>query len=152
MALVRWNPNGRRESREDIDYFLEDFFGPRYRPWWYGRERVAPTVSEYSPRVDVVNAEESVILTAEVPGIERDDLDISVTDDLVTIKGERKEASQSENECFYCRETTSGTFERQVRLPENVVADKAEAKLRNGVLTLTLPKAEPQGSFKVEVN
>lgn len=152
MALVRWNPNGRRASRDDIEYILEDFFGPRYRPWWSGPERVVPAEPEYSPRVDVVNSDDVVILTAEVPGIEKEDLDISISDDLVTIKGERKETAHSENECFYCRETSAGTFERQIRLPESVVADKADAKLRNGVLTLTLPKAESRGAFKVEVN
>ena len=83
----------------------------------------------------------------------KEDLDISISNDVVTLKGERKSEEESENnECYYCKESTYGSFERHIQLPENIASDEAKAGLENGILTLTLPKSEPKGSVKIEVN
>lgn len=145
MALVRWNPNRQnvtspRNINNDIECFLEEFFGGQPRP------------TAYTPRVDLVNNESEIVLKADLPGIDKDDLDITVTNDLVTLKGERKIEESSENECFYCQESTYGAFERSIPLPDRVVGDETKASLKNGVLTLTLPKAEPRGAIKIKVN
>lgn len=156
MALVRWNTGGRRvlsgqDRRDDIECLYEDLFGASANPWRQGRSRTE-IVRGYDPRIDVVDSKEEVVVRAEVPGLDRDDLDVTIASELVTIKGERKDSLESESECFYCRETSFGSFERQVPLPERVVPDRAEATLRNGVLTLHLPKAEPKQAVKIKVN
>jgi HSP20 family protein len=133
MALVRWNAPRR------TDIFRDDDF--------YDDSRMA-----YAPRVDLVNNERTIVLRAEVPGVDRESLDISVTNDVVTLKGERKADEIGENECYLCRESRYGAFERVIPLPESVVSDEARAVLRNGVLTLTLPKSEPKKAIKIEVD
>lgn len=133
MALVRWNAPRRP------DIFRDDEM--------YDEMRGA-----YSPRVDLVNNERTIILKAEVPGVDREDLDITVTADVVTLKGERKDAGLGENECYLCRESRLGTFERVIPLPESVVSDGARAVLKNGILTLSLPKSEPKKAIKIEVD
>ena len=153
MALVRWNPIERsaRVYRDDLESVLEDFFVAGYSPLWGIRPRRA-IVSAHVPRIDIADSEKALVLKAEVPGFEKDDLDVTITRDAVTIKGGHKEEKEDSNECYYCRESAVGSFERRVPLPVEVNAEKAEAKLHNGVLTLVLPKAEAAGSVKIAVN
>lgn len=157
MALVRWNPNRQnvaspRNINDDIECFLEDYFSGQSRPWHGQWSTPTQTRTSYTPRVDLVNNEKEIVLKADLPGIDKDDLDITVTNDVVTLKGERKSGETTENECYYCQESSYGSFERSIPLPDKVLSDEAQASLKNGVLTLTLPKSEPQGAFKVKVN
>ena len=154
MALVRWNPSGRnvalnRNFKDDWECFLEDFFGGQPRTWRNRSEEYRPA---FSPRVDLIDNKTEFIVRADVPGLDKDELDITINAEVVTIKGERKAEETSEDECFYCRESSYGSFERVVTLPEKIVNDEAKANLKNGVLTLNLPKAEPTGAVKIEVN
>ena len=156
MALVRWNPNRKNVGSsikydDDAECFYDDYYFGGYSRPWYGRWNV-PARSSGSFRVNLVNNDKEVVLTADLPGIEKEDLDITVTNDVVTIRGERKAEQTSEDECYYCQESTYGSFERSVPLPDKVVTGEASASLKNGVLTLTLPKAEPKGSVKIKVN
>lgn len=154
MALVRWNQSGRngptrRALFDDSECFYEDDTGYLAHT---GRGRLtARSTPAFSPRIDVVNEEKRILLHAEIPGVDKDDLDVTITNDLVTIKGERKDVDLSESECFYCRESAYGVFERSVELPEPVVNDEVKASLKNGVLTLTLPKATPSAAVKIKV-
>ena len=152
MTLIRWTPRGRNLSstRDEFESLFEDFFRGFSLPVT-GRFS-HPAYGRFYPRVDIINSDNEVLVKAEVPGLSKDDLDISISNDVITIKGERKSEEESENECYYCKESTYGSFERQIQLPENVASDEAKASLENGILTLTLPKSEPKGSVKVEVN
>lgn len=157
MALVRWNPSGRnvtlnRDNKDDWECFLEDFFGGQRRSWrgqWSGDTRPS-----FSPQVDLVDNKKEFTIRADVPGLDKDDFDITINAEVVTIKGERKvgEESSDEDECYYCRESSYGSFERTIALPDKIITDEVRANLKNGVLTLNLPKAEPTGSVKIEVN
>lgn len=156
MAVVRWNQGGRRvptaqAPSDDGECFYEDDFSHDARPWWQGRgRRPAPAVNTL--RVDVANTAKEVVVRADVPGVEKEDLEVTITNDMVIIKGERKDLLESSTECFYCREAAFGAFERQIQLPEAVLNDKADAALKNGVLTLTIPKAEPKGAVRIKVS
>ena len=154
MAIIRWTPTRRNIARRnsDFDTFFEDFWRGFDHPFY----RVARTRPAFSPRVNLIDREKELVLEADVPGLEKEDLDITINDDILTLKGERKtekvEENETEGECYHCRETTFGAFERSFRLPEKVDSDAAKASLKNGVLTLTLPKAEVKGAVTVEVN
>ncbi len=116
------------------------FDGLLARDWLHpGRwDRLEPRM----PRVDVLDRDTEVVLRAEIPGMERDDLEVSVSDRTVTIKGEsRKESEQEQGEYYRC-EISRGSVLRTVELPCDIDADKAQASFRNGVLELTLPKAK----------
>lgn len=93
-----------------------------------------------TPLVNVFEKEGKVVVSADVPGINEEDLNIEVTDDSVTISGERKTEQKSENEDFYRHEISYGSFSRTVALPSLVDKEKAEAELKNGILTITLEK------------
>lgn len=150
MALVRWQPNRRSQTlsynpRNDLECFLEELFGPRS---WESR----PSNAAFSPRVDLRDTPEAFVLKVDLPGVDREGLELTITSELVTLKGERKDSPEGESDCYVCRESFGGTFERVVPLPQSVDADRSEAKLANGVLTVTLPKEKPRKAIKISVS
>ncbi len=97
--------------------------------------------SRFSPSVEVEETEKEIKVSAELPGIEEKDVNVSLTDDALTIRGEKKTEKEENRKGFYRSERTFGSFQRVLPLPCEVVADKVEAKFKNGVLSIVLPKA-----------
>jgi HSP20 family protein len=95
-----------------------------------------------APAVDVCETDNDVIVTATVPGIKPDDLKITLTGDLLEISGEARSETERKDATYHVRERSQGSFSRAITLPTSVLTDKAQAEFDNGVLTLTLPKAE----------
>jgi HSP20 family protein len=95
-----------------------------------------------APPLDLMQTPEEVIVRMMIPGVKSEDLEISVTGDVLSIRGELKVEQQQETARYHVRELRQGSFARSIALPAPVVADKAEAKFQDGVLTLSLPKAE----------
>jgi HSP20 family protein len=94
------------------------------------------------PAVDLYQTENDVVVKATIPGLKADDVQISVTGDLLSLKGEFKEKEESNEKTYHMREQRYGAFERTFSLPVRVVADKAKAEFEDGILTVTLPKAD----------
>jgi HSP20 family protein len=117
-----------------MDRLLERFFGEPS-----GAEG---PLAKWTPRTDVIEASDSMTITAELPGLEAKDVEISLSGDLLTIKGEKKQEKEEKDEYRHVVERTYGAFSRMVRLPAPVAADKIKATVKNGVLTVTLPKTE----------
>jgi HSP20 family protein len=92
--------------------------------------------------VDVYETDQEVIVKASLPGLKPEDIDITVVGDVLTIKGVASEEAEVEDGCYYCRERREGTSQRSITLPSVIVADKAEARVEDGVLSIVLPKAE----------
>lgn len=96
----------------------------------------------WSPRIDVSESENALEIVADLPGLEKKDISVSLVDDLLTVKGERKEEKESKEKRFHTIERSSGSFYRAMRLPVEVEKDKIEAVFKDGVLTLILPKSK----------
>jgi HSP20 family protein len=94
------------------------------------------------PTVDMYQTDEEVVIRAALPGMKAGDVQISVTGDVVTIKGEMKEKTDSKEKSYHLREQRYGSFERILSLPTAVISDKAKAEFEDGVLVVSLPKAE----------
>jgi HSP20 family protein len=128
--------------REAMDRLFDDAFT---RPFSLMRDGGS---NWSSPAIDMYQTDKEVVVKAALPGIKADEVQINVTGDLLTIRGEtrqeeEKTSSPKENEkSWHLREQRWGTFDRSVRLPTDVVADKAKADFENGILTITLPKSE----------
>jgi HSP20 family protein len=134
--LVRWEPWSDLVSlREAMDRLFEESF-VRPRAGW-----LAP-LGDGSLAVDMYETDEEVVVKTTVPGVKSEDIDVSITGDLLTIKGETKTEEKVEKANYIRQERRYGAFSRSLTLPSTVVADKATAEFENGVLTLTLPKAE----------
>jgi HSP20 family protein len=135
-SLVRWEPWSDLVSlREAMDRLFEDSV-VRPRAGW-----LAPLGAE-SLAVDMYETDEEVVVKTAVPGVKSEDIDVSIIGDVLTIKGETKAEEKVEKADYVRQERRYGTFSRSLTLPSTVVADKATAEFENGVLILTLPKAE----------
>lgn len=97
---------------------------------------------EWSPRLDIAETEEAVMVKAELPGMDREDLEILLEKDRLIIKGEKKHEKEEKGAGYYLSERAFGSFCRSVQLPMTVERERVEATFRNGVVTITLPKAE----------
>jgi len=148
-GLQRRNPTGSRwldwpfrRLFEDLYQGVEDEAGRLPQLWGEGR---------FVPAVDVSEDEEHVTLTAEVPGMSPDDLDVTVDNGVLTIRGEKKVEEKSDNAGYHRIERRYGHFERRVRLPDYVDVDKIEAGYKDGVLKLQMPKAEAAKSRSIQI-
>jgi HSP20 family protein len=101
--------------------------------------------------VDVIENKDNVVVRASVPGMQPEDIDVSISGDVLTIKGETKSEEKVQEDNYVRQERHFGKFERSLQMPSMVVADKADAKFENGVLTLTLPKAEASKPKTIKV-
>lgn len=135
MALVRWEPFGGLTSlRRDIDRLFEDFFERGAFP------RGALGATE--PAVEVSDTTDAVVVKAQVPGISKENIQLSVTENTLTLQGELKEEETTEDKNYHRREFRYGAFARTVSLPTAVQAEHATARLKDGVLEVTIPKSE----------
>lgn len=94
------------------------------------------------PSVDLMENDDTYVVRCDLPGVEKDDLDISVSGNALTIKGEKQDSSEHKDGRYYRRESWSGSFQRTITVPETVDPNAINAEMKNGVLTLTLPKKE----------
>ncbi len=134
MTLTRWEPFRELMTlREAMDRLFDEAFTAPFR---------LTDGLGVLPLVDMYQTEDAVVVKATMPGVKPEDLHITVTGDVLTIKGEIKEDEEVKDATYHIRERRFGTFTRTIQLPVPVVADKAQAEFENGVLTLTLPKAE----------
>ncbi|MCB9834670.1 Hsp20/alpha crystallin family protein [Candidatus Nomurabacteria bacterium] len=101
--------------------------------------------------VDVYQTKTHVVIMAPIAGISPDKLDIAISDDVVTIRGSREESSQTKGRDYYIQECFWGSFSRSVILPTPAIADKAEAKMENGVVTIKIPKVAQEKVRKIKV-
>jgi HSP20 family protein len=121
---------------------------------FFGQSLLAEPFAEgWLPSMDVSETEASFIIKAELPGMEAEDINVSISEDLLTIKGEKKKEEEKKGEHYHCSERYHGVFQRSFRLPTRVQTDKIEAAFDKGVLKITLPKSEEakRKEIKIEV-
>jgi len=135
MTMIRWEPFREMMTlRNAMDRLFEESFVRPSRLW--------PEVGVGELAVDMYQTANDVVVKAALPGVKPEEVDISITGDTLTIKGEHKEEQEVKQEDYFYKEHRYGAFSRSVTIPVQVKSDKAEAVFENGVLTLTLPKAE----------
>ncbi len=107
----------------------------------------------FNPRIDILEEENNIIVHAEIPGIDKTDIKISMNEDrMLTIKGEKKRREKEEGKQFIRSERSFGSFSRSFILPENIDPSKIAAKFNNGVVEITIPKKEPEQPKEYEIN
>ena len=147
MNLIRWTPqknlNNFRHEFEDLfnSYGLDKFFKN-------DEERLAST---WSPAIDVLENKDNYVIEAELPGIDKKDVKIDITDDLLTIKGEKQTSKNQDSNNYYCTERVYGSFYRSFKLPNNVDGQNIKAEYKNGILKLSIPKTEAAKPKTIEI-
>ena len=138
--VVRWNP--MREAAELMNEFDRVLEYPLLRQRWGMPLRTNEIVGSWNLALDVAEKGDVFTVKASLPGISPDDLNVTLEDNVLTIQGEVKEDETIEESNYHIRERRTGSFSRSVRFPVPVESDKVEAEFENGVLTLSIHKAE----------
>ena len=142
MVLRRWEPF--RELRT-----MEDTINRLWRN--YGRETADPTVEGWSVPLDVVREGDEIMVHASLPGVDPENIDVSVEDSVLTIKATTHADVEREEGEYLMRERRTGSFHRALRLPDTVDTERIQPGYKNGVLTITIPKAESKKAKRLKV-
>src|SRR5512141_965953 len=142
--LIRWEPAREMMTlREAMDRLFDDAFTRplSIRDGW----------AMSTPAIDMYQTDNEIVLKASIPGIKAEEVQINITGDVLTLKGEVKQEEERKEKAWHIREQRFGSFERSVALPTAVKSDKAEAVFENGILTITLPKADEVKAKKINI-
>jgi HSP20 family protein len=140
MALMHWDPFRAVRRREEMgDDFFRDFF------------RSAGEIGTLEPAAEVSETDGEVTVKLEVPGVEKEQVSVSVADDVLTVRGEVRKEKEEKKKNFYRQEIRYGSIERVLKLPAEVDGDRAAAELKNGVLKVTIPKSKQPRAHQVKV-
>ena len=152
MSIVKWSPlKELEEMRKDMDRLFDEFFSPvtRRRRGW-----LKPEMGVIVPNIEMYDRKNDIVLKAELPGVSKEDIDLTITKDSLTLKGEVKKEEEIKEEDYYASERSYGSFTRTIALPAEVDSEKSKASFKNGVLEIVLPKreeAKPK-EIKIEVS
>lgn len=139
-SLMRWEPAAALDFFDTLDLFRDEM------DRWTAPFRT-PDVSgifdrTVTPAVDVVETPEAFVVTADIPGIDKKDINITMTGTVLTLQGEKKEDKEEKDRKFFRKETWNGSFRRTLDLPETADPEKVSASLKDGILTVTVSKRE----------
>lgn len=140
--LAKWNPFKELiDVRDDFDRLVDRIFSRDFDLWEGGR----------TPSIDVYEEGDNIVVKAEIPGVKKEDISVSLTGDTLTITGKKAEEKEVKRENYYRKEIRSGAFSRSLTLPVQVDKDKVKAKYKDGVLELVLPKAPEEKEKEVKI-
>ncbi len=147
MAMAKWDPFKELTTiQERINRVFDENIGKVRFP------DIELSAGSWSPAVDIFETKDSVVLKAELPGLEKKDFSIEVKDNLLTLKGERKCEKETKEDNYYRMERAYGSFTRSFTLPTAVDKDKVKAKFKDGVLEVTIPKTESAKPKQISVD
>ncbi|MBI4690639.1 MAG: Hsp20/alpha crystallin family protein [Nitrospirae bacterium] len=141
--VAKVEPSRAISPFDDMEKMFDEFFRrpfPLIGPsWWprFGIER-----EDISPTVDIFEEDNDVVVKAELPGMKKEDIDVNITDNTITISGEKKKEEKVEKKNYYRVERSYGSFTRTFRMPSEVQSDQAKASFKDGVLEVKIPKTE----------
>ena len=133
--------------QDEMNRAFEGFWNRMERP--FSRFNLPWSGNGSAPRSDVVETDDAIEVSIELPGMEQKDVEVTLTDDRLTVKGERKVEHQEQKKGYYLSERSYGMFERTIPLPPGIDTDKADAVFKNGVLTVKMPQS-PEAKAKVK--
>ena len=150
MDITRWSPFREfTDLKREMDYLFDEFFGRRTLP--SKARKVFPASESYFPLVDIYEKADEIIIKAGVPGVEKDDIEITFQENSLTIKGERKRDREVRDEHYYYSEQRYGIFSRSIALPGGLSPEDMEASYKNGILEIAIPKSKRKEPRRIEV-
>ena len=129
--------------QNEIENLLHDFFG--------GPIHTGPAAAEWLPAAEITETQDRVFVKAELPGLEEKDIDLSISGNILTVRGEKKHVKEDKDENHHIGDRYYGSFRRTFQLPADIDREHAEATFKNGVLTISFPKVEESKTKKIEI-
>jgi len=147
MNLVRWNPLREMATlHQGLDRWFDDsFFTPRR---WNGETNL----KTWNPAVDLYEESDRFVIKAELPGLDRKDIEVDLNDRVLTLKGERSFENEVKEDGYYRKERAFGKFHRAFTLPANLNADEIKAEFKDGLLTINIPKPEEEKPKQITIH
>src|SRR3982750_4581378 len=146
MAIVRYDPfRDLRTLQEEVNRLFSTNLTRSFDDEGIGR-------GAWAPSVDIYENKDQIVLEAELPGMRREDFDLSIENNVITLRGERRFEKQDDSDNYHRVERSYGSFTRSFTLPQTVTAEGATAEYRNGVLRVTLPKREKTKARRIQVS
>ncbi len=144
MTLIRWNPVRQRMMPmvAEWDHLMNGFFNDRLED---------TELTDWTPAIDITEDNDAFLVTADLPGLTKKDININIKENMLTISGERKTEKKDENKNYYRTERRYGAFKRSFQLTDKVIADKITASFKDGVLTVNVPKAEEVKPKEIDI-
>lgn len=143
-GLIVWKTQYINRLKRDMDRMFDTMWG-EFAP------SLSPRIRERMPFIDLTETKSNLILKAEVPGVGPDDIEIDITDKILTIKGEARREIIEEEENSHRIERSYGSFSRSIQLPCRVIIDDIKAVFKNGILKITMPKCSPETARKIKI-
>lgn len=143
MSIIRWEPFRRIPS---LQREMEKAWADMVEPWSFVQSSVS------MPSIDLAETESEVVVKADLPGMSDKEIEVTISDNVLSIKGEKRAEKEEKGKRFHRVERSYGSFFRSVALPAHVDQEKASAKFENGVLEIKIPKSEEAKPKKVEIN
>ena len=144
MALVRWDPTREVDTpQSEVNRLFDAFFG--------GGPGDGGAMRRWVPAMDLLETDNHLVLRADLPGLDREDVNVEIKDGVLTVSGERKAEREERGKDFYRAERAFGSFSRSLSLPENVDADKISAEFDKGVLEIRIPKPEERKPQRIQI-
>jgi HSP20 family protein len=134
-----------------MERMMDDFFARRMRPWWPQRWLGVREEELVAPAVDVYEEKDDIVVKAELPGMDKDQIEVQISGSELILKGEKRKEEKVEEGNYYRVERSYGAFRRAVVLPKEVQADKVKAAFKNGILEVRLPKTAEAKTKEVKV-
>ena len=153
MSLVRWNPARELATFPGDVFSMQREINKMFDNFFRGGavDDGSLEASLWSPAVDVAERDDEFQVKVELPGVSKDDVKITMQDNILTIRGEKKQEKESKNSNYHRVERSYGSFQRSFTLPTSVKHDRIEASYKDGILTIALPKAEEAKPKQIEV-
>lgn len=148
-AITRWDPyRAMSNINREIERAFEDFGFPMLRRW-RGEEEAAE--EGWMPAIDVSETKDEYLIKADLPGVSKDDVKVTLSENVLTVMGEKKSEKETKEQNYHRKERMYGSFVRNFRLPGPVSGEKVKAEYKNGVLTLAVPKAEGAKPKEIQI-
>jgi len=145
MTLMKLSPfRGMIDLQSEMNRLFSDYFSST-------PERSENETPLWQPFVDIAETDDDIIVTADLPGMKKDDIKIVVQDNILTLQGEKKQETEDKKQNYHRVERVYGSFMRNFRLPSSVVVDKINAEYKDGVLNVVLPKSEEAKPKEVNI-
>jgi len=153
MSLIRWNPSRDLATfpsqlfnmQKEMNRLFDNLFQPE------NADDFPLAASAWSPAVDIAESDAAFVVKMELPGVAKEDVRITMEQNILTVKGEKKQEKESKTPDYHRVERSYGSFQRSFTLPSTVTADRVDASFRDGILSITLPKAEASRPKEIEV-
>lgn len=149
MKIIKYNHHKQPARRDFFDHWMDEMWDPF--GWMDDQFTLMPKVNSRMPSIDMSENEQELKIEADMPGFDPEKIDIEINGNILSLRGKMEHDKEDKNKKYYRRERVSGTFYREIQLPQGINTDKADCEFTNGTLTVSIPKTDIKEAKKLKI-